>query len=112
MVYESKILSRISRGHDGRTGMERITRDTVDIGEWTYFEFYDLCRCWGTPNDWENPKLVIFFGVSHRVGSSLCYWILNDVGPMLARTTVQNVTQDEIANTEIINRIRDYNEKL
>ena len=43
IVYESKILSRISRGHDGRTGRERITRDTVDIGEWTYFEFYDLC---------------------------------------------------------------------
>ena len=31
MVYESEILSRISRGHDGRTGMERITGDTVDI---------------------------------------------------------------------------------
>ena len=31
---------------------------------------------------------------------------------MLARTTVQHVTQDEIANTEIMNRIRDYHEKL
>ena len=31
---------------------------------------------------------------------------------MLARTTVQHVTRDEIANTEIRNRIRDYHEKL
>ena len=43
MVYESKILSRISRGHDGRTGMERIKGDTVDISKWTEFEFYILC---------------------------------------------------------------------
>ena len=29
MLYESDILSRISQGHDGRIGMERITGDTV-----------------------------------------------------------------------------------
>ena len=28
MVYESKILSRISQEHDGITGIERITGDT------------------------------------------------------------------------------------
>ena len=57
MVYESEILSRISQGNDGRTGMERITGDTVDISEWTDFEFYDLCWYWDIPNDWENTKL-------------------------------------------------------
>ena len=31
---------------------------------------------------------------------------------MLARITLQNVTRDEIANTEIMNRIRDYYKKL
>ena len=31
---------------------------------------------------------------------------------MLERTTVQHVTWDEITNTEIMNRIRDYHEKL
>ena len=31
---------------------------------------------------------------------------------MLARTTVQHVTWDEIAYTKILNRIRDYHEKL
>ena len=57
MVYESEILYIISRGHDGRKGMERITGDTVDIRKWTDFEFYDLCWHWDTPNDWENPNL-------------------------------------------------------
>ena len=51
MVYESEILSRISPGHDGRTGIERIKGDTVEISECTDFEFYDLCWYWGTPND-------------------------------------------------------------
>ena len=72
MVYESDILSRISRGHDGITGMERITGEMVDISEWTDFEFYDLCWYWDTPNDWENSKLGSWLGVSHHICSSLC----------------------------------------
>ena len=112
MVYESEILYRISRRHEGRTSMERITGDTVDIREWTDFELYYLCLYWATPNDWENPSLIIWLGVSHRIGSSLCYWILNDIGTVLARTTVKHVTRDEIVNTDIMNRIWYYHEKL
>ena len=52
MAYKSEILSGMSRGHDGRTGMERIIGDTVNISKWTEFEFYDLCWYWDTPNDW------------------------------------------------------------
>ena len=37
---------------------------------------------------------------------------INDIGTVLERTTVQHATQDEIANTEIMNRIRDYHKKL
>ena len=98
MVYEYENLSRISRGHDGRNDTERITGDTVDISEWADFEFYDSCWYWDTLNDWKNPKLGICLGVSHRIGSSLLSWILNDIGTVLTRTTVQHVTRDEIAN--------------
>ena len=112
MVYESNILSRISRGNDDITGMERITGDTVDISEWTDFEFYDLCWYWDTSNDWENPNLERWLGVSHCIGSSLCCWVLNSIGTVLARTTVQHVTRGKIANTEIMNIIWDYHEKL
>ena len=84
----------------------------MEISECTEFEFYDLCWYWDTPNDSENLKLGSWLGVSHRIGSLLCYWILNDIGDVLARTTVQHVTQDEIANTEIMNIIRNYHKKL
>ena len=33
MVYESDILSRISQGHVGKTGMEIITGDMVEISK-------------------------------------------------------------------------------
>ena len=112
MVYESKILSRIVRGHNGRSGMERITGDTVDISEWTDFDLYELCWYWDTPNDWENSKLRRTIGVSHRISSLLCYWILNDIGTLLARKTVQHMIRDEIAKTKIMNQIQDYHKKL
>lgn len=112
IVYEAEILCRMSRGHDKRTGMERITGNTCDISEWIDFEFYDLCWYWDHPNDWDNPKIGRWLGVSHRIGSALCYWILNDQGNVLARTTVQHVTRDEIANGEIMERIRKYHDDL
>ena len=74
--------------------------------------FYDLCWYWDTLNDWENPKLGRWHGVSHRIVRSRCYWLLNDIGTVLARTNLQQVTWDEIANTDIMNIIRDYHEKL
>ena len=112
MVYEAEILSRISRGHDQRTGLERLTGDTCDISEWIDFEFYDLCWYWDNPNDWDNPKIGRWLGVSHRIGSALCYWVLNEKGNVLARTTVQHVTRDEIANNEIMDTIRQFHDNL
>ena len=112
MVYKSKILYIISRGHDSRTGMERIKGDTVNISKWTDYYFYDLYWYWATPNDWDNPNLGGWLGVYHRICRSLCCLILNNIGTVLANITVQHVTRDEIANTEIINRIRYYHKKL
>jgi hypothetical protein len=34
LVYEGEILSRLSRGRDGCTGMEEITGQTTDISDW------------------------------------------------------------------------------
>ena len=49
LVYECDILLRMSRGHDGRTGYERLTGQTPDISEWMDFSFYDLV--WFHHND-------------------------------------------------------------
>ena len=46
-------------------------------------------------------KIGRWTGVSHRVGSDLCYWFLTEKGNIIARNTVPHVTQDEAENPEI-----------
>ena len=42
LVYEAEILSMITRGDDLVPGLEKITRETVDITEYLDFAFWDL----------------------------------------------------------------------
>ena len=83
-------MSRIASGRDGRTGIERITGESPDILEW--LDFDDLVWIWDNPNAEANPRLARRLGVAHRVGSDLCYGVTNAVGNVLARTTVQHMT--------------------
>ena len=46
LVYEGKLLTRMSRGNDGRSGYKQVTGETPDISEWLDFEFYDLVWWW------------------------------------------------------------------
>ena len=45
LVYIAEIQSLLARGRDQRPGLERITRNTIDISEWLDFDFYDLVWC-------------------------------------------------------------------
>ena len=112
IVWESEILLRMCRHGNDFTGMERVTGDTPDISEWLDFEFYDICQYWDVPNDWNNPKIGRWLGVSHRVGSAMCYWILTETGSVIAWTTVQHIMVDESKQEETIQRINDYQSRL
>jgi hypothetical protein len=112
LVYESEIMSRMASGHDGRTAFERITGDTCDISEWADFEFYDLVWYWDTPFTEDNPKIGRWLGVSHRVGSALCYWILTDKGKVLARSTVQHLTKEDALQDTVQVSIQAYHVSL
>ena len=112
IVWESEILSRMCRHGNQYTGMERVTGDTPDISKWLDFKFYDICHYWDVPNDWDNPKIGRWLGVSHRVSSAMCYWILAESGKVIACTTVQHITLDESKQEETVKRINDYHTKL
>jgi hypothetical protein len=106
-------MSRTARGKEGRTGVERLTGNSVDISEWLDFEFYDIVWYWDGPNRTdENPKLGRWLGIAHRIGSNMCYWVLNDKGNSLARTTVQHVTLIEQQNIDIRNKISKFSTRL
>ena len=110
LVYESEILSMIARGDDLIPGLEKITGETVDITEYLDFAFWDLVW-YGSDMD-DGPSLGRWLGVSHRVGSALCYHILKHNGSIESRTTVQHVTQDDFDKPETKARIDKFNEDV
>ncbi|MEL6803326.1 MAG: hypothetical protein AAFO91_05990, partial [Bacteroidota bacterium] len=113
MVYEAEILSRTVRtSQDQRTGIERISGDTPDISEWTDFSFYDRVWAWDAPHSETNPVLGRWLGVSHRIGSGLCYWVLKSNGTIMARSTVQHVTADDATPDKGKEKIDEYDKSL
>ena len=109
LVWESEIYSRTAKP-GARTGIEVLTGETPDISEWLDFEFYDLCWYWDSLEG--QRKIGRWLGVSHRVGSAMCYWVLNDAGNVLARTTVQHVLQSECNQEDIQEQIRSYHDSI
>jgi hypothetical protein len=115
LVYEGEILSRISRGNDGRTGYEELTGNTPDIAEWLDFEFYDLVWCYyKTDGDIGEPvqRLARWLGISHRVGSDMSYWVLTNSGKVISSTTVQHVTQENMDEAATKLKVETFNQEV
>ena len=53
-----------------------------------------------------------WLGVSYRVGSAICYWIIIENGKVLSQTTVQHLTAEEPRDPEFKERIHDYHGSL
>jgi hypothetical protein len=103
LVYEAEIMSRMCRGDEERSGLEILTGETPDISEWSDFTFFDIVWYHVASNDTttETRRLGRWLGISHRVGSDLCYWILTESGKVISSTTVQHVTTTDASNPSI-----------
>jgi hypothetical protein len=106
----------MARGDDRRTGYEVVTGQTPDISEWLDFEFYDLV--WWLERA-EKPnitdytrRLARWLGVSHRVGSDLCYWLITESGTIIAKTSVEHVTRDDYLQADKKAEIDEFNRRL
>ena len=60
----------------------------------------------------KNRVLGQWLGVSHRIGSDMCYWIIGVSGIPIAETTVQHVTRDELMDPVLASEIERFNEAL
>ena len=99
--------------HNGRdTGLERLTGDTIDISEWLDFEFYDLVWYWDVRDGESKPSVGRWLGVSHHIGSALCYYILTNKGEVISRTTVQHIPQHEFIKPEVQEEVKSYHFSL
>jgi hypothetical protein len=112
LVHEARILSMIARGSDGIPGLEKLTGDTIDITEYLDFDFYDLVWFHDEPAQNSGPKLGRWLGVSHRVGSALCYHIIKENGSIESRTTVQHVPREDLIKPEIAKQVTDFDLSL
>jgi hypothetical protein len=46
--------------------------------------------------------LARWIGIAHRVGQAMCYWLLPKSGIPVARTTIQPLSQEELATDKTI----------
>ena len=67
---------------------------------------------WFTSDPEDGTCLGQWLGVSHRVGSALCYHILKSNGKIESRTTVQHVTRDDLEQPGTKDRIDSFNTAL
>ena len=115
LVYCAEVRSIISRGDDGRPGLEEVMGHTIDISEWLDFEFYDLVWYWDErkADMADDPKKIgRWLGIAHRVGSDMTYWILTQSGKVIARSTVQHVIHSEIRTDAIKKRVDDFDKAI
>jgi hypothetical protein len=56
--------------------------------------------------------LARWLGVSHHVGSDLCYWLVTDSGQVVSKTLVEHVTRDDYLHEDIKKQIEDFDKKL
>ena len=100
-----------SRYSQNRTPIEIMTGETPDISEYLDFGFYDWA--WYRTNAGLAPaELGRWLGVSHRVGSSMSYWILPRSGIPVSCSTVQRLTNLELKGTAEIENMRSYTKAL
>ena len=92
--------------------MEALTGDTIDIPEWTEFEFYDFVMYWDNRKSDTKQSIGRWLGPSHHVGSALCYYILTEKATVLSRTSVQHITKEEFETIEMRERVTAYHDTL
>ena len=110
LIYEAELLSRMARGEDRRTGYELVTGQTADISEWldlvwwldrlTKPDFTDYTR-----------RLAKWLGVSHRVRSDRCYWLITESGKIISKTSVEHVTRNDYLQEDLKKEIEEFNER-
>jgi hypothetical protein len=109
LVYQGEMLTLLSRRQDGKTGWEHVLGQTPDISNWHEFTFY--CPVWYI-YDHENTMLASnsrlgrWLGVNNSVDNKLCYYVLTDQQRIIARHSVQALTEQELVTPSIQERLK------
>jgi len=111
IIWEAQIYTRTVHRCNS-IPLEALKGDTIDISDWTEFEFYGLVLYWDNRDNEAKQNIGRWLGVSHHVGSALCYYILTERTTVLSRTTIQHFTKEEFGSPEIQERVSEFRKSL
>jgi hypothetical protein len=60
----------------------------------------------------QTKKLARWIGIAHRVGQSMCYWLLPKSGVPIARTTIQIVSPEEYQTENFQSKLCEFNQVI
>ena len=108
LFHQDGILSRISHGKTGRTGIEEVTGQALDISKWLGFEFYDhvwwLDKNHPSTTD-DNIVLGRWLKISHKIDINMCYWVLTVSVKLITQTIVNCVMYTDLIDPDTKQRI-------
>ena len=88
-----------------------MTGETIDISEYLDFSLYD--PVWYKDNAGTTPmEPGRWLGVADRTGRLMCYQVLTQAGTVVARSTVQRVTNLELSTSSVKDTFRIFDEKV
>ena len=97
-------------------GYEEVMGQMPNISEWLDFEFYDLVWWLDHPTKTDVTDyvhwLAQWLGVSHHIGSDLCYWLITDTGKIISKSSVEHVMCDDYLNEDKKQQIDNFKQKL
>ena len=96
---------------NGRTDLEIITSETLDVSEYLDFGL-SFCITYQNNDGLGLPEIARWIGVSHQVWKLIFCWILDKSGIPLFCTTVQRITNTVKQTDEYKERIKYFGENL
>ncbi len=88
--------------------------DTPDISSLLYFDFYDPVWYYEQTAGFPEPKKRMgrWLGEAQDFGQAMCYWILADTAVPIVRSTVKNITKDQLKTDDVQEQLRVLDAKI
>jgi hypothetical protein len=95
----------------GRTPHEMVTGNTPDISEDIEFSWYQPIFYYDDLRFPDSKRNIArWLGVAHCVGQALCYWLLTSAGQVIARTSAQQLTNDDLLSEVVQQEILEFDQ--
>jgi hypothetical protein len=78
-------------------------------------KFYDSVWYWderGTDMTEEQRIVGRWLGISYRVQGDMTYWVLTQAGNVIARSTVQHITQSDMNQDAMKRKLQEFDEAV